>query len=305
MKSFKYLTIGVASLLLLSCEETLNKEELKFVNNTLVERMVQEKFCEELPEKIDNFIDGPFTFWLEQKVNHYQYNEYTEMYANNTVAIVDGILEFLNKRAEEDIYGTIDGINYLNNLYETYDYLSSNYDNFNAEDSMKVFYKEAYNPIIEYFQNTLYMADSDWVSSIMWGTTGKGDITSVYENAYKFYCNYDGRLGMNIEYKMIYALVITYAANYLRYDFDYTKVSEKDGRVLDRITPKIDYIVNAYGSMDENGNFIENDNVWAIGYDNHQAFIVTLVNNNDNMRMISEPIEYDVTLVGEGLDMIN
>ena len=305
MKSFNYLIIGIASLFLLSCEKTLNKEELRFVHHTLVERMVQEKFCEELPEKIDNYMDAPFTFWLKQKVNHYQYDDYTEMYVQNTIAIVDGILEFLNKRAEEDIYGTIGGINYLNNLYETYDNLSSNYDNFNAEDSMKVYYKEAYSPIIEYFQNTLYMEDSDWVSTIMWGTTGKGDITSVYEDAYKFYCNYDGRLGMNIEYKMIYALVITYAANYLRYNFDYAKVSEKDGRILEYIAPKIDYIYHAYGSIDGNGNTIENDNVWAIGYDNQQAFMVTLINNEDNMRMVSEPIEYDVTLVGEGLDMIN
>lgn len=330
MKNFNYLIIGVASLLLLSCETTLNKEELKFVNNTLVERMVQEKFCEEFPTAIEQFMDEPLTNWAESRTTHYQRDIWDDIFSGNSlwtevqnneikkintqnnrikkytedvVNHIEEIIAYLNKQAETDIYGTIGAIKYLDEMFGMYVHYQSNYTEFNVKDSLKTYYKESYEPILSHFWDLQDMGE--WTSDILWGTTAKGDINYVYDLAFKYYCNNGGKPGMNFEYKIIDALVVTYLANYLNYSFDYTKVSEKDGRVLDRITPKIDYIVNAYGSMDENGNFIENDNVWAIGYDNHQAFIVTLVNNNDNMRMISEPIEYDVTLVGEGLDMIN
>lgn len=330
MKSFNYLILGIASLFLLSCEKTLNKEELRFVHNTLVERMVQEKFCEELPEKISLYMDEPFTNWAESRVVHVQHDAWDDLFSGNSlwaeiknnearkvnaqnnrlkeytadvVNHIEEIITFLRKQAETDIYGTIDGIKYLDEMFGMYDYCQSNYTEFNVKDSLKTYYKESYEPILSHFWELQEM--SQWTSDILWGTTGKGDINYIYDEAFNYYCNNRSKPGMNFEYKIIDALVITYIANYLNYGFQYAKVSEKDGRILEYIAPKIDYIYHAYGSIDGNGNTIENENVWAIGYDNQQAFMVTLINNEDNMRMVYEPIEYDVTLVGEGLDMIN
>lgn len=81
MKSFNYLIIGVASLFLLSCEATLNKEEIKFVNNTLVERMVQEKFCAEFPDAVEQHMDEPFTNWVENKTAHFNFDAGDELFS--------------------------------------------------------------------------------------------------------------------------------------------------------------------------------------------------------------------------------
>lgn len=333
MKNFNYLIIGVASLLLLSCEETLNKEELKFVNNTLVERMMQEKFCEEFPDAVEQHMDEPFTSWVENKTVHFNFdagdellsvldfyreakikearnidafNELLCQYAENVINHIEEVFGFLKEQAEKDVYATIGGINYLNNYYETFYNCQTYYDNYSVEDTMKIYYRKSYDPILEHFSNTQEMME-EWIPTMIQGLTGQINFNNVYDQAFGYYRDdsVNPLLYDENKYKIIDALVITYIANYLDYDFEYTKANEKDGFILDIIIPKIDYIVNAYGSMDENGYIIENENVWAIGYDNQQAFIVTLVNNNDNMRMISEPIEYDVTLVGEGLDMIN
>lgn len=333
MKSFNYLIIGIASLFLLSCEKTLNKEELRFVHHTLVERMVQEKFCEEFPNVVEQYIDEPFTNWIELRTSHFKFdagdeflsvldfyreakikeareidraNERLQTYAENVINHIEEIFVFLNEQAEKDISATIGGINYLNNLYETFYYCQTYCDNYSVQDTMKIYYSTSYEPILEHFSNTQEMMGV-WTPTLIQGLSGDINFNNVYDLAFGYYKDdsVNPLLYEENKYKIIDALVISYIGNYLRYNFDYTKISEKDGRILERIAPKIDYIYHAYGSIDGNGNTIDNDNVWAIGYDNQQAFMVTLINNEDNMRVVSEPIEYDVTLVGEGLDMIN
>ena len=329
MKCFNYLIIGVVALLLLSCEKTLSKEEIKFVNNTLVERMAKEKFCEELPEKISLYMDEAFSSWVESRTAQVKYDLADELfggsslwmsikdkeardvdaynsrlrkYTEDVVTHINEIVTFLSEQAENDIYGTIGSINCLNGMFERYEVYSSLYNDFSVKDSVKIYYRESYEPILSHFWELQEMGE--WTKDILWGTTAKGDINDVYDQAFKYYCNNGGNPGMDFEYKIIDALVITYIANYLNYGFQYAKVSDKDTLLLDKVTPKIDYIFNAYGSVDGNGSTIENDNVWAIGYDNQHAFMVTLINDENEMRMVSEPIEYDVILVGEGLNMI-
>jgi hypothetical protein len=333
MKSFNYLILGIASLFLLSCEKTLNKEELRFVHHTLVERMVQEKFCEEFPDVVEQHMDEPFTNWAESRVVHVQHDVWDDLfsgnslwaevqnnearkvnatnnilkgYTENVINHIEEVFLFLNEQAEKDIYATIGGINYLNNLYETFYYCQTYCDNYSVPDTMKIYYNKSYEPILEHFSNTQEMMGV-WIPTMIQGLTGEINFNNVYDQAFGYYKDdsVNPLLYEENKYKIIDALVISYIGNYLRYNFDYAKISEKDGRILEYIAPKIDYIYHAYGSIDGNGNTIENDNVWAIGYDNQQAFMVTLINNEDNMRMVSEPIEYDVTLVGEGLDMIN
>lgn len=243
---------------------------------------------------------------IKEARNIDSFNDLLSQYAENVINHIEEVFVFFREQAEKDVYATIGSINYLNNYYETFYNCQTYYDNYSVEDTMKIYYRESYDPILEHFSNTQEMMEV-WIPTMIQGLTGQISFNNVYDQAFGYYRDdsVNPLLYDENKYKIIDALVISYIGNYLRYSFDYAKVSEKDGRVLDRITPKIDYIVNAYGSMDENGNIIENDNVWAVGYNNQQAFIVTLINNKDNMRMVSKPIEYDVTLVGEGLDMIN